>query len=126
MAEIWSHGSWILFPHTKGELVKFYFLWITVYMAIHMIWDAVTRHTPPFHFGSMGGKISTLFGASTLASSILLLTGLVDGITEKMIGDTVLPLLLAGMSGMLVGLSGLCPYDYKILVAPVVKQRADL
>jgi hypothetical protein len=97
-------------PIDNSQLGIFYFFWIVLYVGINFFWDWRSPHTPPFHIAHVGEKLSVLYNASTLASSILLISSVFNKEVQKVAGDAVAPIVLASMSGFLVGLSGLSPY----------------
>lgn len=81
-----------------------------LYGGINVSWDIRTTKTPPFHITKMGAKVGVLHNAATFASSLLVVVGLFNEHVRQIAGDTVVPLLLAGGSGLLVTLSEICPY----------------
>lgn len=81
-----------------------------LYGGINLLWDIRTTKTPPFHITKISGKVGVLHNAATFASSLLVMVGLFDERVRQLAGDTVVPLLLAGFSGLLVTLSEICPY----------------
>lgn len=90
-----------------------------MFLAINIIWDVITPNTPRFHFYNLRGKITTLYAAATFSSSFLLLLSMFSTAVTKIVGDTLVPLILAGMTGILYAISELCPYNpQKTLVKP--------
>lgn len=100
----------ILTPHSAAELPVFYLFWVLLYLAINIIWDIRSLRTPEFHMSMLGNKTTVAFNAASFASSLLLVVGMADPKTLKAAGDTMLPILLAGSSGVLFGLAEVCPY----------------
>lgn len=101
----------LIAPQTAGDLAIYYLFWVLLYLAINVIWDIRTPHTEPFHIAHLGSKkTQTLFSAASFASSLLILVGLLDKDTMRVAGDTFVPIMLAGFSGVLFGVSEICPY----------------
>lgn len=102
--------GYILFPQTPEELSRFYLVWVLGFFLIHLVWDVLSRKTPRFHIPRLQGKVHTLFAATTAASSVVLLAGLIDSTTGQVAGGSPIPLILAGGAGILNSLPALCPY----------------
>lgn len=98
-------------PSNLQEVAYFYSIWIGLYVAINIVWDIFSKRTEPFHISQMNNKISVLYNASTFTSSLLVLLGGIFSEVRGVAGDTVVPLLLAGLSGLMIGVAGLCPYS---------------
>ena len=98
-------------PGTVRELSIYYLIWISAFLLINIAWDVFTPNTPRFHFHNLKGKISTLYAATTFSSSFLLLLSLFSAGVTKVVGDTLVPLILAGLTGILYAISELCPYN---------------
>ena len=99
-----------LAPETLQQLPVYYLIWTLFYMTIHIVWDARSTRTPALHFVHIGSKVGSLYNAVSFASSLLLLVGIFNEATRKLAGDTVAPILLAAISGLMVALSEMCPY----------------
>lgn len=97
-------------PSSVRELSVYYLIWISTFLSINITWDVVTPNTPRFHFSNLKGKITTLYAAATFSSSFLLILSLFSEAVVKLVGDTLVPLILAGMTGILCAISELCPY----------------
>ena len=102
--------GYILFPQTPEELTKFYLVWVLGFFLVHLAWDIFSNKTPRFHITRLQGKVPTLFAATTAASSVVLLAGLVDATTGQVAGGSPIPIILAGGAGILNSISALCPY----------------
>lgn len=103
--------TWALVqPASTDQLTTFYFFWVTAYAATNILWDIRTDRTPGFHVSDLGGKVGVLFNAATFASSLLVLLSVFDADVRKIAGDAVVPLLIAGFSGVFVALGEICPY----------------
>ncbi len=101
--------KWIFLPTTPQEVTQFYLVWVGAYMAVHIVWDILSPHTDKFELHKLSGKVGTLFSAGTLASSLLLLTSLLDAKLFELLGSMTLPILLSGGAGVLLALSALSP-----------------
>ena len=108
----------LLAPQNTGELPVFYLFWVVLYLAINIIWDIFSGRTPEFHLANLGQKSSVTFNAASFASSLLLVVGLCDKDTMKVAGDTIVPILLAGLSGVMFALQEICPYKPQRLGPP--------
>lgn len=97
-------------PNSTAEVAVFYLFWVLLYLAINIIWDIRSSKTPDFHFAHLSKKTAVAFNAGSSASSMLLIAGLFNPPTMKVAGDTMVPIMLAGLSGVLFGLSELCPH----------------
>lgn len=101
-----------LAPETLQQLPVYYLIWTLFYMCIHLVWDARSPHTPALHLVHLSSKVGALYNAVSFASSLLLLSGIFNVATRKLAGDTVAPILLASMAGLMVAISELCPYKF--------------
>lgn len=97
-------------PTTLSELTLFYVDWIAIYCGINIVWDIRSEKTAPFHLHNLKDKITVVYNASSMASSVLLLISLFSPQVKALAVDTVVPLLLAGISGVLLGIGEICPY----------------
>lgn len=109
-------------PQTAAELPVFYLVWVLAYLIINVVWDIFSGRTPEFHISNMGQKTPTAANAASFASSLLLIIGLVDKDTMKVAGDTLIPILLSGLSGMFFAIQDICPYKPEKVV-PVVRHN---
>jgi hypothetical protein len=112
---------YIFAPADTPHLTAYYLFWIIVFFLIHVIWDVLTKKTPPFHLTMLREKVSVLHHASTFCSSTLVLTSLVSPAVAKVATDTAVPLILAGLSGILQAIPALCPYK----AAPPVWDKVE-
>lgn len=110
----------VVAPASTDQLTIFYLAWIGLYVAINVVWDVRTSRTPPFHVAVLTSKLSVLYNAATFTSSLLIVIATVSPNVRKVAGDTVIPLLLAGLSGVFVALSEICPYkpNSKVVEGP--------
>jgi fatty acid desaturase len=98
--------SILLYPATKEEITIFYLFWTVLYIAIHLFWE---WSIGKFKLIKLKSKVPVLFSATSFATSIILLLSLTDPNLFKIVGDSVIPLIIAGLSGVLFGLSELVP-----------------
>lgn len=101
----------ILVPSTSDDLGVFYLFWILAFLLIHILWDAYTKETPNFHLKRLEQKTVVLFSAATFASSLIILLSLISLQVRELLSDNSLPLVLAGLAGILLSIPSLCPYE---------------
>jgi hypothetical protein len=104
------HVHVLFTPANVGELPQFYLFWILAYCGINILWDIRTTKTPAFHVTRLNGKVSVLHNAATFTSSFMIIVGMFDPNVGKLAGETMIPLLLAGLSGIIVTIGEICPY----------------
>lgn len=92
-------------------MTVYYLFWIVLYFTVHIFWDWRSKQTPDFHIRRLDQKMNVLYSAATLASSLLVLLSILIEDVRNLVLDVSLPLVLAGLSGVLVSLPTLCPYD---------------
>lgn len=97
-------------PQNIQQLPVFYLFWILVYLTVNVVWDIRSSRTPPFHIAQLSAKTTVAFNAASFTSSLLIVMGLFDKKVMQLAGDTMLPLVLAALSGILFSLAELCPY----------------
>lgn len=68
-----------------------------------------TKRTASFHMDRFKDKGDVLFSASSFCSALLILTGMSPEV-QQLGKDTLVPLVLAGFSGLIRALPALCPY----------------
>jgi len=110
---VWWLASFTLLPGTTSQLTVYYLFWILAFLLINTIWDIQSDKTPPFHIAMLKEKHGVLYNASTFCSSLLIITAIVSPTVRQIAKDTTLPLILAGVAGILRAVPALCPYDYK-------------
>jgi hypothetical protein len=98
-------------PDTAEKLGVYYLLWITVFLTINIAWDFISVETPAFHLHRFREKVGTAYAGSTFCRSLLLLLSLFSADTAKIVGDTMVPIILASFAGVLHSISDLCPYS---------------
>jgi hypothetical protein len=101
---------YLLLPSDSGELAVYYLVWFSIFLTVNVGWDVLTKRTPRFHLDRFKDKGDVLFGASAFCSSLLILTGLISPGVQQLAKDTMVPLILAGFSGLIRALPSLCPY----------------
>lgn len=99
----------MIVPADKAGLAVYYLFWILLYAAIALAADFRSPNTPSFRLGDLRHKHGTLYNAASFASSLLILSGMFSASVRTVAGDTIVPLLLAGMSGMFMAVSDLDP-----------------
>lgn len=102
-------------PQTAGDVGIFYFLWITLFLVINIVWDIVSTNTGSFHIVNLRDKLATLHSATFFCSSLLMLMAVWEPNVWLLAKETYVPIILAGASGILSSLPYLCPYDVTAL-----------
>lgn len=105
--------SFVLFPASVAELTHFYLLWMLLFLGVHVVWDWLSASTPALSLVRIAGKNSQLYAASTFASSFVLVLGLIDQKTSEVVGASPIPIILAGLSGLLNSFGSLVPQPDK-------------
>ncbi|MGX1321800.1 hypothetical protein AB7M17_005253 [Bradyrhizobium sp. USDA 377] len=100
----------VLLPSNSSELAAYYLFWISLYLIVNVIWDVKTKRTPAFHLDRFKEKGDVLFSASSFCSSLLILVGLLSPTVRQLGKDTIVPLALAGFSGLIRAVPAICPY----------------
>lgn len=107
-------SSWIvsfaLTPSNSAELGIYYLFWISLFLGINVIWDVCTSRTPSFHLERLTEKGDVLFSAASFCSSLLIITSFLSTNVQQLSRDTMVPLILAGFSGILKAFPAICPY----------------
>jgi hypothetical protein len=98
-------------PSSSRQLFIFYVAWLSVFLGINLLWDVLSPLTPVFHLHRIRDKVGTLYAASTFCSSLLLLISLFDSGVAKVAGETLLPMIQAGMTGLLHSIGEICPHE---------------
>ncbi len=108
--DVLAHLSFILSPADKDEVTRFYLVWILTFVLGHFLWDWRSTKTPPFSVERLKERsFPTIYNAANFATSLLLLIALWQNQVMRLIGDTVLPLIIAGFSGVLQAIIGFAP-----------------
>lgn len=115
--EAFSFVGAVFLPSSSSDLGVFYLVWITLFLAIHIIWDWRSKLTPTFHLKRLEEKFGVLFSAASFASSAIIVLSLLSQSVGLLFSDNVLPLVIAGLSGVLQSLPALCPYELTTLTA---------
>jgi hypothetical protein len=97
-------------PDSGPELSVYYLIWISIFLAVNIVWDIATPKTPPFHFTSLGSKVSTVHNAAFFCSSLLLVIAVIKPDIWNLAKESYIPNILAGVSGILTSLPAICPY----------------
>ena len=101
----------VMWPSSSRQLLIFYVAWISLFFGINLLWDLLSPLTPVFHLHRMRDKVGTLYAASTFCSSLLPPISLFNSDVARVAGDTLLPMIQAGMTGLLHSVGEICPYD---------------
>lgn len=110
MASSKKHMESIINPQNGQQLIKFYFFWVILIFALHIIADWHSQATPRITLKSISLKHFQLFCAVSLTSSILISCILLNGATNHPLfsGDSIYaPLVFSCLSGFLSGMNGL-------------------
>jgi hypothetical protein len=84
---------------------------MVLFLATNIAWDIFSNVTEKFHFSNLKNKTATSFSAATFSSSLILFISVFYEPTRELITDNSLPLVLAGVIGLLYSLAELCPYS---------------
>jgi len=99
-------------PTSTKELVVYYFVWTISLFILHSIWDKYSSRTCGDNWKNFESKMSELYSAGTVASSMLIGLIMIQGFEKHALfdeGTIAFPLMMAVGTGVLVGLSGLKP-----------------
>jgi len=92
-------------------LAHFYLIWIGLFLVINITWDICSRKTPSFDFSKLReGHINLLYAATNFASGLILLISITDAKVASAAQDTKIPIIIAGFSGIIYGISYISPY----------------
>jgi hypothetical protein len=98
-------------PTESSGVAEFYAIWITIFLLVNICWDILTPRTDGFHLSHLSEKVDTLFSATTFASSIYLLFTVFQQEQTVLSGSAKIPLIISAISGALVSIKYLCPYE---------------
>lgn len=98
-----------LIPQDQEAVKLFYLLVIAAFLVVNIIFDVVSKDTPAFTVENLRSKVVVSYDASTLASSALVLMSVFDANLATVLGEFWIPLMLAGISGVLVSFPGMFP-----------------
>jgi hypothetical protein len=102
--------SFLFAPSNSAELATYYLLWISLFLGINVVWDIFTSRTPNFHLDRLTEKGDVLFSAASFCSSLLIIVGFFSHNVQQLSRDTMVPLILAGCSGLIKTIPAICPY----------------
>ncbi len=108
--EIFKMLQFVYNPQTPEDLIKFYFVWVMGLFLIHVVVDRYSSQTPKQKLSDLQNKVSEMYSAATVSSSLLLATIMLNGFkTHPLFASDAIfaPLVLSTISGLLVGLGGL-------------------
>lgn len=100
----------LIAPQIPREVAAFYMFWVIAYTTVYLVWDIRSKHTPAFHLSHLQYKIPAVVSGMTLASSLLLLVSPFDTGVRSAVDAAVAPIILAGLAGLFVSISSICPY----------------
>jgi hypothetical protein len=100
----------VIAPSNSAELATYYLIWISLFLGINVVWDAFTSRTPKFHLERLTEKGDVLFSAASFCSSLLIITSFLSSHVQQLSRDTMVPLILAGFSGIIKTIPAICPY----------------
>jgi len=113
--------SFLTNPQDVEELIQFYFSWILILFAVHMLLDKVSQHTNKDNWRQLRNKISELHTAASVTSSILLGFVMLNGFKSHPLFENdlmLIPLVLSVITGVVVGFGSLIPKP--VLAAPLL------
>ena len=96
-------------PSDAMSIKIFYFIWIGGYCLIHITWDAFCKTTPKFEIGNMQKYAPSIYNATTLTSSVLVLIAIFNDHVRNYNNDIVVHYILAGLPGIMVSVGQLKP-----------------
>ena len=100
----------VLLPKDQNELTAFYLFWMSLFLVVNVAWDWITPLTRDFHFLHIREKLGVLYDGAAFGSGLLVLLSLVNVEVQRLAVSVTIPLITAGISGMLRSVAGLCPY----------------
>lgn len=104
----------LLAPQNTQELTRFYFILCTGYLAVHLIWDALCKETPPFSLDKLQFKMNEVYSSSTFATSAFFIVILFDIKNPLRTSDAfIFPLIIAALTGFMISLSAIAPKKVK-------------
>jgi hypothetical protein len=102
--------SYVLLPIDAGHLAVFYLFWIGIFVCANTFWDIKTPVTRKFHFLHLKEKNNVLYDGASFCSNLIVLLSLVSADVQKLSTNITIPLIIAGISGILRSITGICPY----------------
>ena len=100
----------VLTPANPADLAVFYLFWISLFLGVNVAWDIATSRTPEFHLDRLKEKGDVLFSAASFCSSLLIIVSFLSMSVQQLSRDTMIPLILAGFSGLIRAFPAICPY----------------
>jgi hypothetical protein len=97
----------VIYPNTKQEVTVFYLFWTVLYLFAHLVWDFIENGG--FDLYILRHKVTVMFSATGFSTSLLLILSLTNDNLFRIVGETTIPLIIAGFSGILIALSELKP-----------------
>ena len=109
---MFDNVSFLFNPINTTELVRFYFVWVSLLFILHLIWDKCSTKSSSDSWKNVKDKVSELYSAATVCSSFLLGIILISGFKEHPLFSTdaiLIPLVLSVFTGVFIGFTGLAP-----------------
>ena len=100
----------LLLLRSTSELAVCYLMWAATFLLINVTWDIGSSRTPRFHLLMLPAKVAVLHHAVAFCSCILVLAALVDESIRDLSEETVVPLVIAAIAGIMQALPAMCPY----------------
>lgn len=111
--------SWLA-PRDAQQLTRFYFILCIAYLAVHLIWDAVCKDTPPFSLDKLQYKMNEVYSSSTFATSAFFIVILFDMKNPLRTSDAfIFPLIIAALTGFMISLSAIVPKKVNNWISPL-------
>ncbi|EAW2473197.1 hypothetical protein CSQ14_002102 [Salmonella enterica subsp. diarizonae] len=106
--------AWLA-PQDAQQLTRFYFILCITYLAIHLIWDARCKDTPPFSLDKLQYKMNEVYSSSTFATSAFFIVILFDMKNPLRTSDAfIFPLIIAALTGFMISISAIVPKKAKV------------
>lgn len=111
-------------PRIKSDLPIYYLIWIGLFVMTNILWDVGTHRTKRFHLIDVSKKLGIVHQGSFFCSSLLLIIAAFNHGVWQMTEESYIPILIAGISGILASIPALCPYKLDA-AGNVVQAAAD-
>ncbi|MGP6379393.1 hypothetical protein ACTZGB_07590 [Yersinia bercovieri] len=79
-------------------------------MAVHIVWDCLSKKTPPFALENLQYKLNELYASSTFATSAFFFLMLFDIQNPLRSSDAfIFPLIIASLTGFMISIAAIVP-----------------
>ncbi|EEQ04248.1 hypothetical protein yrohd0001_26950 [Yersinia rohdei ATCC 43380] len=79
-------------------------------MLVHILWDCISKKTPPFALENLQYKLSELYSSSTFATSAFFFVIIIDIKNPLRSSDAfIFPLIVASLTGFMISISAIVP-----------------